>query len=126
MKPFVILIPLLCGLPACVQFKAKPLSAEQSSVDFSGRSLGDAGLRAFMAEHKAASGSWNVDRLALAAAYFHPDVALARAEAEEVAAGDQNGANEAESGFHLHAAVCEFSCSCVHAVVPGTEFVRAD
>lgn len=87
MKPFVILIPLLCGLPACVQFKAKPLSAEQSSVDFSGRSLGDAGLRAFMAEHKAASGSWNVDRLALAAAYFHPDVTLARAEADEVAAG---------------------------------------
>lgn len=88
MKGSFVLLPILFLLPAsCVSFKAKPLSSEQSSADFSGRSLNDAGLKAFLAEHKAAGGSWTVDRLALAAAYFHPDVALARAEADEVAAG---------------------------------------
>ncbi|MDH4454031.1 MAG: TolC family protein [Verrucomicrobiota bacterium] len=82
------LLPLaLVALTACVSFKAKPLTAEQTSADFNTRTLADTGLRAFLAENKAASGSWNVNRLSLAAAYFHPDVALARAEAEEAAAG---------------------------------------
>lgn len=88
MRLTFLLLPLVTlALPACVQFKVRPLSAETSSADFSGRSLNDAGLKAFLAEYKAASGSWNVERLALAAAYFHPDVALARAEADEVGAG---------------------------------------
>ena len=77
----------LVTLTACVSFKAKSLTAEQTSADFNSRTLSDPGLRAFLAENKATSGSWSVDRLALAAAYFHPDVALARAEAEEAAAG---------------------------------------
>lgn len=81
----LLLYPLLLG--ACVQFKARPLTAETCSADFAGRSLADSGLKAFLAENKAVGGSWNVNQLALAAAYFHPDVALARAEAEEVAAG---------------------------------------
>lgn len=81
-------LALLFLLPAsCVQFKARPLSAERSSADFSGRSLNDPGLKAFLAERKAGGGAWTLDRLALAAAYFHPDVALAQAEADEAAAG---------------------------------------
>jgi outer membrane protein TolC len=88
MRLSFLLLPLVnLALPACVQFKARPLAAESSSADFSGRSLNDAGLKTFLAENKAAGGSWSVDRLSLAAAYFHPDVALARAEADEVAAG---------------------------------------
>lgn len=84
---FLLLPVVTLALPACVQFKARPLAAETSSTDFSGRSLSDPGLNDFLAENKAAIGSWSVDRLSLAAAYFHPDVALARAEADEVAAG---------------------------------------
>lgn len=80
----IILVPLL--LSSCVSFQSRPISAEQTSVEFSQRSLSDSGLKTFLAEQKAASGSWNVDRLALAAAYYHPDVALARAEADEVSA----------------------------------------
>lgn len=88
MRLTFLLLPLVTlALPACVQFKARPLAAETSSADFSGRSLNDAGLKAFLAENKVPGGSWSVDRLSLAAAYFHPDVALARAEADEVAAG---------------------------------------
>ena len=73
-------------LTSCVSFQPHPISAEQTSAEFSQRSLSDPGLKTFLAEHKASSGSWNVNRLALVAAYFHPDVALARAEADEVAA----------------------------------------
>lgn len=82
------LLPLATlALAACVQFKERPLASETSSADFAGRSLNDAGLQTFLAENKAGGGSWSLDRLSLAAAYFHPDVALARAEADEVAAG---------------------------------------
>lgn len=73
-------------LSSCITFESRPLSAETSVADFSGRTLRNAGLKAFLNEQKAGSGAWSVDRLALVAAYFHPDVALARAEADEVAA----------------------------------------
>jgi len=83
-----LLLPLVTlALAACVQFKERPLAADTSRTDFSGRSLNDAGLKTFLVENQAAGGSWSVDRLSLVAAYFHPDVALARAEADEVAAG---------------------------------------
>ncbi len=80
----ILALPLL--LSCCVSYKSRPISAEKTSEDFAGRSLSDAGLRSFLAEQKASGGTWNVDRLSLAAAYYHPDVALARAEADELAA----------------------------------------
>lgn len=88
MRLTFLLLPLVTlALASCTPFKARPLSAETSSTDFSGRSLSDPGLRRFLLENQAGGGSWTVDRLSLAAAYFHPDVALARAEADEVASG---------------------------------------
>jgi len=80
------------ALTSCVSYQPRPLSAEASSVAFAGRSFADPGLRQFLIEQKAASGTWEVNELALAAAYFHPDVALARAEAEEIAAGIKTAA----------------------------------
>ncbi len=82
--PKIIAIPLI--LSSCASFQSHPISAEQTSAEFSQRSLTDPSLKAFLAEQKAGGGAWTVDRLALAAAYFHPDVALARAEADEAAA----------------------------------------
>lgn len=76
-------------LTSCATFSPRPLSAPQAARDFSARTFSDRGLRAFLSEQKAARGTWDVNRLALAAAYFHPDVALARAESEEAAAGIQ-------------------------------------
>lgn len=78
----------LLAFAGCVQFQPRPLSASASSESFVGRSLQDAGLKAFLAEQgvRSSSKSWTPDRLALAAAYFHPDVAVARAEADEAAA----------------------------------------
>ncbi|MCF7787709.1 MAG: TolC family protein [Prosthecobacter sp.] len=74
------------ALASCMSYKAHPLSAEASSAAFAGRSLSDPGLRQFLIEQKAEHGTWEVNRLALAAAYFHPDVTLARAEADELLA----------------------------------------
>jgi outer membrane protein TolC len=80
------LLGLLLLLSACVQFKPRPLSAGRSCAEFEKRSLSDDGLRQFLAEQSALDIPWNVDKLSLVAVYFHPDVALAMAEAEEVAA----------------------------------------
>ena len=77
---------LTVGLTSCVSYQARPLSADAASVAFEGRSLNDEGLQDFPKDQGAGRGGWSVDRLALAAAYFHPDVALARAEADELAA----------------------------------------
>ncbi len=74
-------------LASCATYQAVPLSPEKTTEHFTGLSLDDPGLRRFLEEQEAASGPWTEDRLALAAAYFHPDVALARAEADEAAAG---------------------------------------
>jgi outer membrane protein, heavy metal efflux system len=79
----------LFGFTACVQFKAHPISSAGKAADYAGRSLGDPGLQRFLVEQKAAHAPWDVNRVALAAAYFHPDVALARSLAAEAAAGIQ-------------------------------------
>jgi outer membrane protein TolC len=88
----VSLISLLtisvAALPlGCAKYSPRPLAAGHTASAFTGRSLSDSGLRKFLAEQRAGGGSWNVERLALAAAYFQGDVAVARAEAEEAAAG---------------------------------------
>jgi hypothetical protein len=67
---FLLLPVVTLALPACVQFKARPLAAETSSADFSGRSLSDPGLKGFLAENKAAGGSWSVDRLVAGGGVF--------------------------------------------------------
>ncbi|MCB1205837.1 MAG: TolC family protein [Verrucomicrobiae bacterium] len=77
---------LAAALTGCVSYEPAPLSPEQSAWEVNSRSLDDPGFRAFLNEEKAGEGPWNVNRLALAAAYFHPDVAIVRAQAAEMAA----------------------------------------
>lgn len=85
---FSLLTISFAALPlGCAKYSTRPLDAAHSASAFTGRSLSDSGLRKFLAEQGARGGSWNVERLALAAAYFQGDVAVARAEAEEAAAG---------------------------------------
>jgi hypothetical protein len=86
MKFSLLLFTIAAALTSCRSYQAHPLSAEASSAAFAGRSLSDPGLRQFLTEQKAEHGTWEVNRLALAAAYFHPDVIVARAEAGELAA----------------------------------------
>jgi outer membrane protein TolC len=86
MKFSLLLFTIAAALTSCRSYQAHPLSAEASAAAFAGRSLNDPGLRQFLTEQKAEHGTWEVNRLALAAAYFHPDVTIARAEADELAA----------------------------------------
>ena len=87
-RPLLLALALaLAALPAgCVKFTPRPLEAGSTATAFAGRTLHDAGLRKFLTQQRAGR-AWNVGRLALAAAYFHGDVTLARAEAAEAAAG---------------------------------------
>lgn len=101
MKPFVFKLILPLVLSSCMSYQSRPLSADSTQADFAGRSLQDPGLRAFLSEHKAGGGLWNVDRLALAAAYFHPDVALARAEADEASAAIKTAAQRPNPSLTL-------------------------
>ena len=71
----------------CARYAPRSIDPAGAANAFSGRSLNDAGLRRFLATQGAGGGRWDVERLALAAAYFHGDVAVARAESEEAAAG---------------------------------------
>ncbi|MCB1237847.1 MAG: hypothetical protein KDM91_22470, partial [Verrucomicrobiae bacterium] len=57
------------ALAGCVSYEAVPLSPEQSASAVGSRSLDDPGLRDFLEEEEAGTGPWNVNRLALAAAY---------------------------------------------------------
>lgn len=89
-RPYKLLIFVfaLGAFPVgCVRYAARPINAEQSAASFIGRTLDDPGLRSFLAQQGAATGPWNVDRLALAATYFHGTLAIARAESEEARAG---------------------------------------
>ncbi|MBN8457353.1 MAG: TolC family protein [Verrucomicrobia bacterium] len=71
---------------ACVQYNPRPLSGVATSASFAERSLDNSGLRGFLTTQRAGD-SWSVDKLALVAAFFHGDVAVARAEADAAVAG---------------------------------------
>ncbi|HUA26005.1 MAG TPA: TolC family protein [Steroidobacteraceae bacterium] len=70
-------------LPACTHFQPKPLSPQASIAGFESRSLEAPGLAAFLqANHvaaPAAGAAWNLEQLTLAAIYYQPALAEARA-----------------------------------------------
>ena len=71
-------------LQSCVTYEAKPLDTTQSLASVEGRTLNDSGLQEFLSAHGseigAHAGKWGLPELTLAALYFHPDLAAARAE----------------------------------------------
>jgi outer membrane protein TolC len=84
---FVFSLAAMSGMIGCAKYSPRPLDAGQAAAAFGARSLDDAGLRAFLVKERANGTPWNVERVALAASYFHGDVAVARAEAAESRAG---------------------------------------
>jgi outer membrane protein TolC len=71
-------------LAACVRYQPLELKPEQLAAEFAGRSLDDPALRNFIAanhaEAPAPAGTWDFERLTLAAFYFSPALDLARAD----------------------------------------------
>ncbi len=82
---------MICGLLnmsliGCIQFQDRPLKADDSAFRIETRTLSSEGFRKFIEgvtgqEPDWPSPSWDVDRLTLAALDYHPDLALARAQA---------------------------------------------
>jgi outer membrane protein TolC len=87
--------PLLGALAVaagCAYFQPQPLAPEQSAARFDARRLDDPGLKAFMATNSGVATTawplvrWDLNSLTLAAFYFHPDLAVARAQWQVAAA----------------------------------------
>ncbi|MGE5320764.1 MAG: TolC family protein [Hyphomicrobiaceae bacterium] len=86
---------LLAALAGCASYTPRPLSPQATAAAFEARSLSDPRLAKYVQAHlprtEAAgpSSTWDLDKLTLAALYFHPDLGVARAEQNVAEAGVQ-------------------------------------
>lgn len=72
---------------SCARFQDRPLIPSESIARIETRSLVNANLKHFIdtvlgRETGRSNHQWNLDQLSLAAIYYHPDLALARAQAD--------------------------------------------
>jgi outer membrane protein, heavy metal efflux system len=76
-----------------VTYQPHPLAPEKSAAQFAARRLDDPGLKNFIATNAPGKFAgwplpkWNLDSLTLAAFYFHPDFAVARAQWQVAVSG---------------------------------------
>ncbi len=85
--PVLLLLLVLSGSSACISYREQALAPEISAKDFASRTLHDKELQSFLVSQSAPRGTWSPDRLALAAAFFHGSIAVAKGEEDEIAAG---------------------------------------
>jgi outer membrane protein TolC len=92
------LVLLLAVGAGCHRIAPRPLAPEASAAALEARRLDDPGLRAFLASVPNGAPEdwplrqWDLDRLTLAALYFHPTLDVARAHAAAVGAGKETAA----------------------------------
>src|SRR5882724_8173294 len=73
-------------LAGCARFQSQPLSPDKTAADMESRSLADPALKTFLEQnlHRQftnwPAASWDFDTLTLVAFYYHPDLAVARAQ----------------------------------------------
>jgi len=71
-------------LAGCAKYHAAPIDASKVTADFDARTLNDPDLQRFVDAHLKPSttppAKWDLQRLTLAAFYFHPDLDVARAK----------------------------------------------
>jgi outer membrane protein TolC len=95
--PMGVLVLLTVGA-GCHHIAPRPLAPEASAAALQARTLDDPGLRTFLASVPEGAPdewplrNWNLDRLTLAALYFHPTLDVARAHAAAVQAGKETAA----------------------------------
>ena len=91
--PSLLWLAFAVGLSACAHYTAKPLEPTQTLGEWEARSLSDPLLRAFVVANapklaeKWPPTSWDVATLTLVALYFHPSLAVARAQMSTARAG---------------------------------------
>lgn len=79
-------------LTGCAEFQPHELKPNESAAELQQRSLASPELLTFIQSVTAeksvnAAQAWNLDRLTLAAIFYHPDLAVARAQVQWAAAG---------------------------------------
>jgi cobalt-zinc-cadmium efflux system outer membrane protein len=84
---FALFVSISLSLVGCARFQDHPINPAESITRIETRTLADAKLRQFIdtilgRETIRSNPPWNLDRLTLAAIYYHPDLALSRAQAE--------------------------------------------
>ncbi len=113
-------LPLLIGLTllnGCAHFQEHPLRPSASLSQLEARSLQQADLLQFMANYRhdsKPSSQWNLDQLSLAALYFHPDLALARAQTDSAEAATLTAAQHPNPSL----AISPFWISNIAAAMP--------
>ena len=92
------LIILSCLLAGCATYQPRPISPEKTAAEFDTRSLTNEDLRAFLETNHVAlpapGDAWDIKQLTLAALYYQPALAEARAhwaavEATKITAGQR-------------------------------------
>jgi outer membrane protein TolC len=92
MKPWLICF-IIISLAGCARFEPRPISPAKTAVELESRSLTNAALKTFLEKNlhrdftNWPAGSWDFDMLTLAAFYYHPDLAVARAQWNVAQAG---------------------------------------
>lgn len=80
----------------CVTYQSKPIDPVRAESEFRARNLNDPGLTSLIRRQLPAASrtpsadtaeTWNLDKLTLAAFYYHPDLLVARAQFATAAAG---------------------------------------
>ena len=79
-------VAVLFALAGCARFQSRPISPATNAAELEKRSLADPALRSFletnfhMPFNNWPPASWNFEMLAATAFYYHPDLAVARAQ----------------------------------------------
>jgi outer membrane protein TolC len=93
-----LLLLTVSVVAGCVPFQPRLLEPAATLADYEGRSLHDAGLSAFIAQHRSKmqvqGNGWGLGKLTLAALYYHPSLQVSRsqeamAEAAGITAGER-------------------------------------
>jgi outer membrane protein TolC len=83
----------IASLAGCARFQPQPLAPARTAAELEGRSLTNAALKTFLEKNlhrdltNWPAASWDFDMLTLAAFYYHPDLAVARAQWNVAQAG---------------------------------------
>ena len=113
MRRGVILLGVVCAALGCARYTPAPLDPAGTAQAYAARRLDAPGFEDWLAAHGGADSAWTSATLSLAALYFHPAVARARAAWETTRAAERTaGARpqpdlQSELGYATSSAVFE-------------------
>ncbi len=91
-----LIVALSLSVSGCAEFDDRPLNSSASATRIQARRLNDPGLRRWAVSLLPAAAwppkAWDLDRLTLAAIYYHPDLVVARTQAEMAEAAEVTAA----------------------------------